>query len=77
MTNTEIAVQNIDNLISESRLTRKEHVALSNNLKHLQLRALLLDAQEQEAEDAAKEKIEEVDEETDNVEPTERPDTSQ
>lgn len=75
MTNTEIAVQNIDGLIAQSRLTRPEHVALSENLKHLQVRALLLDTQEQEAKDAAREKIEEIeeiDEETDNAEPTGR-----
>jgi len=33
--NTKDAVQNLDNLIASSRLTRQEHIALSQSLDHL------------------------------------------
>lgn len=32
---TKSAVQNLDNLIASSRLTRQEHIALSQSLDHL------------------------------------------
>lgn len=44
------AVQNIDNLIAISRLTRQEHVVLQGNLKFLEQRAIKADELEEELE---------------------------
>jgi len=50
------AVQNLDNLISASRMTRQEHIGMSQSLDHLRIRASLLDAQEQKAKEEAEKK---------------------
>lgn len=51
---TNNAIQNLDNLIATSQLTRVDHIALEQSLQCLGQKARLLDTQEQEAKDAAK-----------------------
>ena len=53
--NTNVAVQNLDNLIATSKMTRQDHIVLSQSLDYLRMRASILDDQEQAAKDAAKE----------------------
>jgi len=57
--NIEQAVQNIDILIQNTRMTRQEHVELQGNLQFLVARAKLADKLEQEAKDCDKKKEEE------------------
>jgi len=54
--NTANAVQNLDNLIATSRMTREEHVVLQQSLMHLSQKASALDKQKQEKKDLEKEK---------------------
>ena len=49
---TEIAVQNIDNLIASARLTRQEHVVLQQCLAYLQKKAQHVDKAGVEPEEA-------------------------
>lgn len=48
---TQTAVQNLDNLIATSRMTREEHVVLQQSLAFLNQKASMLDKQEQEKKD--------------------------
>jgi len=54
--NTINAVQNLDNLIATSRMTREEHVVLQQSLMHLSQKASTLDKQKQEKKDLVNEK---------------------
>ena len=49
--NIEQAVQNIDTVLQNTRMTRQEHIELDSNLKLLVARAKLADKLEQEAKD--------------------------
>lgn len=55
---TNMAIQNLDSLIASTRMTRQEHIGMSQSLDHLKIRASLLDAQEQKAEDLKQDKEE-------------------
>jgi len=56
--NIEQAIQNIDILIQNTRMTRQEHVELQGNLQLLAKRAQLADKLEQEAKDCDNKKEE-------------------
>lgn len=53
------AVQNLDNLLAQSRLTRQEHVVMQQSLQLLQMKAAELDrrAEESKKDTDAKEEV--------------------